>query len=109
MPKLGEITLRPYLEDQKNIIYSSNHLIGYLYILNAKPPIYYYFTLKDYIKFIMEKEHKTPDDYIYIESNDYPFSPKEIVPLKFVNHPEKYKVVKTGRFTLYLPSDYQKK
>lgn len=96
--------LRPYLENQKNVIYSSNHLMGYLYILNAKPPIYYYFTLKDYIKFIIEKEGKTPDDFIYIESNDYPFYPKEIVPLKFVNHPEDYKTVKTGRFTLYIPS-----
>lgn len=101
--------LRPYLQNQRNVIYSSNHLMGYLYILDASPPIYYYFTLKDYIKFIIKKEGKTPDDYIYIESNDYPFSPKEIVPLKFVSHPEKYKVVKAGRFILYLPSDYQKK
>ncbi|WP_027380404.1 hypothetical protein [Chryseobacterium daeguense] len=100
--------LRPYLENQPNVIYSSNHLMGYLYILNAKPPIYYYFTLKDYIKFIIEKEKKTPDDFIYIESNDYPFSPKEIVPLEFVNHPENYQIVKTGRFTLYIPSQYQK-
>ncbi|KMQ68240.1 hypothetical protein ACM39_10385 [Chryseobacterium sp. FH2] len=100
--------LRPYLENQKNVIYSSNHLMGYLYILNAKPPIYYYFTLKDYIQFIIKKVGKTPDDYIYIESNDYPFSPKEIVPLKFVSHPENYNVVKAGRFTLYLPSQFQK-
>lgn len=96
--------LRPYLENQKNVIYSSNHLMGYLYILDAKPPIYYYFALKDYIKFIIEKEGKTPDDYIYIESDDYPFYPKEIVPLKFVNHPERYKTVKTGRFIVYIPS-----
>ncbi|MDQ0591909.1 MFS family permease [Chryseobacterium ginsenosidimutans] len=101
--------LRPYLQNQSNVIYSSNHLMGYLYILNASPPIYYYFTLKDYIKFIIKKVNKTPDDFIYIESNDYPFYPKEIVPLKFVSHPEKYKVVKAGRFTLYLPSNYQKK
>lgn len=101
--------LRPYLQNQKNIIYSSNHLMGYLYILDASPPIYYYFTLKNYIQFIIKKVGKTPDDYIYIESNDYPFYPKEIVPLKFVNHPEKYTVVQAGRFTLYLPSDYQKK
>ncbi|WP_415325244.1 hypothetical protein [Chryseobacterium sp. MMS23-Vi53] len=101
--------LRPYLENQPNVIYSSNHLMGYLYILNAKPPIYYYFTLKNYISFIIKKVGKTPDDYIYIESNDYPFYPKEIVPLKFVRNPEKYKVVKTGRFTLYLPSNFQKK
>jgi hypothetical protein len=100
--------LRPYLQDQPNVIYSSNHLMGYLYILNAKPPIYYYFTLKDYIKFIIKKEGKTPDDFIYIESNDYPFSPKEIVPLEFVSHPENYEVVKAGRFTLYIPSKYKK-
>jgi hypothetical protein len=101
--------LRPYLQNQHNIIYSSNHLMGYLYILDASPPIYYYFTLKDYVKFIIKKVNKTPDDFIYIESNDYPFYSKEIVPLKFVSHPEKYKVVKAGRFTLYLPSNYQKK
>lgn len=101
--------LRPYLQNQKDVIYSSNHLMGYLYILNAKPPVYYYFTLKNYIKFIMEKEHKNPDNFIYIESNDYPFYSKEIVPLKFVTHPEDYKTVKTGRFTLYLPSNYKKK
>ncbi|MEY8758564.1 hypothetical protein [Chryseobacterium tongliaoense] len=101
--------LRPYLENQQNVIYSSNHLSGYLYILNANPPIYYYFTLKDYIKFIIKKTGKTPDDFIYIESNDYPFYSKEIVPLQFVSHPEKYRIVKTGRFTLYLPSNYQKK
>jgi len=101
--------LRPYLENQRNVIYSSNHLMGYLYILEATPPIYYYFTLKDYISFIIKKEGKTPDDYIYIESNDYPFSPKEIIPLRFVNHPENYKMVKAGRFTLYLPSQFQKK
>ncbi|SEF94822.1 hypothetical protein SAMN05421847_1108 [Halpernia humi] len=101
--------LRPYLHNQKNVIYSSNHLMGYLYILDAAPPIYYYFTLKDYIAFIIKKVGKTPDDYIYIESNDYPFYPKEIVPLKFVSHPEKYKVVKAGRFTLYLPGNFQKK
>ncbi len=101
--------LRPYLENQPNVIYSSNHLMGYLYMLDATPPIYYYFTLKDYIDYIIKKVGKTPDDYIYIESNDYPFSPKEIIPLKFVNHPEKYKVVKTGRFTLYLPAQFQKK
>jgi hypothetical protein len=83
--------------------------MGYLYILDASPPIYYYFTLKDYVKFIIKKVNKTPDDFIYIESNDYPFYSKEIVPLKFVSHPEKYKVVKAGRFTLYLPSNYQKK
>jgi len=96
--------LRPYLQNQSNVIYSSNHLIGYLYILDANPPIYYYFPLKDYMHYIIKKLNKTPDDYIYIESNDYPFSPKEFVPLKFVNHPEHYKVIKTGRFTLYLPS-----
>lgn len=101
--------LRPYLENQPNVIYSSNHLLGYLYILNATPPIYYYFTLKDYINFIIKKTGKTPDDYIYIESNDYPFSPKEIRPLQFVKHPEKYKVVKAGRFTLYLPAQFQKR
>ncbi|SDQ35556.1 hypothetical protein SAMN05421664_1291 [Chryseobacterium soldanellicola] len=101
--------LRPYLQNQPNVIYSSNHLMGYLYILNASPPIYYYFTLKDYISFIIKKVNKTPDDFIYIESDDYPFYPKEIVPLKFVSHPENYKTVKTGRFTLYLPSNYQKK
>ncbi|MCW3160398.1 hypothetical protein [Chryseobacterium oryctis] len=101
--------LRPYLENQNNVIYSSNHLMGYLYILNAKPPIYYYFTLKDYVKFVIEKRGKKPDDFIYIESNDYPFSPKEIVPLKFVKHPEKYQVIKTGRFTVYLPSNFSKK
>ncbi|SIQ04681.1 hypothetical protein SAMN05880574_104132 [Chryseobacterium sp. RU37D] len=101
--------LRPYLENQLNVIYSSNHLMGYLYILNAKPPIYYYFTLKDYISFIIKKSGKTPDDYIYIESNDYPFYPKEIVPLAFVSHPENYKVVKAGRFTLYIPSKKHKK
>ncbi|MFP3591683.1 hypothetical protein [Chryseobacterium sp. SIMBA_038] len=101
--------LRPYLQNQQNVIYSSNHLMGYLYILNAKPPIYYYFTLKAYISFIIEKEGKKPDDFIYLESTDYLFSPKEFIPLKFVSHPEKYKVVKTGKFTLYLPSDYQKK
>jgi hypothetical protein len=100
--------LRPYLQDQPNVIYSSNHLAGYLYILNAKPPIYYYFTLKDYISFIINKVGKTPDDFIYIESNDYPFYSKEIVPLKFVSHPENYKVVKTGRFTLYIPSKHKK-
>lgn len=100
--------LRPYLQNQKDVIYSSNHLMGYLYILNAKPPIYYYFTLKSYVKFVLDKEHKTPDNCIYFESNDYPFQSKEIVPLQFVDHPEKYKVVKTGRFTLYLPSNYQK-
>lgn len=101
--------LRPYLENQDNVIYSSNHLMGYLYILKANPPIYYYFTLKDYIRFIIKKVGKTPDDFIYIESNDYPFYPKEIVPLKFVSHPENYKVVKTGRFTIYLPSNFKKK
>lgn len=101
--------LRPYLQNQKKVIYSSNHLIGYLYILDASPPIYYYFTLKDYIQFIIKKTGNTPDDYIYIESNDYPFYHKEIVPMKFVSHPEKYKVIKTGRFTLYLPSNFQKK
>ncbi|KXH83013.1 hypothetical protein [Chryseobacterium kwangjuense] len=101
--------LRPYLQDQPNVIYSSNHLMGYLYMLNARPPIYYYFALKDYVKFIIKKVGKTPDDFIYIESNDYPFLEREIVPLKFVDHPEKFKVVKTGRFTLYLPSNYQKK
>lgn len=101
--------LRPYLQNQPNVIYSSNHLIGYLYILDANPPIYYYFPLKDYMYYIIKKAGKTPDDYIYIESNDYPFSPKEFVPLKFVNHPEQYKVVKAGRFTLYLPSQFQKK
>lgn len=101
--------LRPYLHNQKNVIYSSNHLMGYLYILDAKPPVYYYFTLKKYIQFIIKKVGKTPDDYIYIESNDYPFYPKEIVPLKFVNHPEKYIIVKAGRFTLYLPGNFQKK
>jgi len=101
--------LRPYLQNQPNVIYSSNHLIGYLYILDANPPIYYYFPLKDYMHYIIKKLNKTPDDYIYIESNDYPFSPKEFVPLKFVNHPEHYKVIKTGRFTLYLPSQFQKK
>ena len=95
--------LRPYLQNQKNVIYSSNHLMGYLYILDASPPIYYYFTLKDYIAFIIKKSGKTPDDYIYIESDDYPFYPKEIVPLKFVKHPENYKVVKAGRFTIYSP------
>ncbi|MCX8533626.1 hypothetical protein [Chryseobacterium luquanense] len=100
--------LRPYLQNQKNVIYSSNHLMGYLYILDASPPIYYYFTLKDYLSFIIKKTNKTPDDFIYIESDDYPFSPKEIVPLKFVSHPEKYKVKKAGRFTLYLPSHFQK-
>jgi len=100
--------LRPYLQNQKNVIYSSNHLMGYLYILDAAPPIYYYFTLKDYIAFIIKKSGKTPDDYIYIESDDYPFYPKEIVPLKFVKHPENYKVVKAGRFTLYLPSEHIK-
>ncbi|MGG5208986.1 hypothetical protein ACQWU4_08555 [Chryseobacterium sp. MIQD13] len=100
--------LRPYLQNQKDVIYSHNHLMGYLYILDAKPPIYYYFTLKDYIKFILDKEHKSPDSCIYIESNDHPFSPKEFVPLKFVNHPEKYKVVKAGRFTLYLPENFKK-
>lgn len=101
--------LRPYLQNQPHVIYSSNHLIGYLYILNASPPIYYYFALKDYVRFIIKKAGKTPDDFIYIESNDYPFQSKEIVPLQFVGHPEKYQVVKTGRFTLYLPSNYQKK
>lgn len=101
--------LRPYLQNQPNVIYSSNHLIGYLYILDATPPIYYYFTLKDYIRFIIKKVGKTPDDFIYIESNDYPFQSKEIVPLQFVEHPEKFKIVKAGRFTLYLPSNYQKK
>jgi len=101
--------LRPYLQNQPNVIYSSNHLMGYLYILDASPPIYYYFTLKDYLYYIIKKAGKTPDDYIYVESNDYPFSPKEFVPLKFVNHPDQYKVVKAGRFTLYLPSQFQKK
>lgn len=101
--------LRPYLQNQPNVVYSSNHLIGYLYILDAWPPIYYYFSLKDYIKFIIKKAGKTPDDFIYIESDDYPFLSREFVPLRFVDHPEKYKVVKTGRFTLYLPSNYQKK
>ncbi|WP_223558146.1 hypothetical protein [Chryseobacterium lathyri] len=101
--------LRPYLQNQSNVIYSSNHLIGYLYILDAHPPIFYYFPLKDYMHYIIKKVGKTPDDYIYLESNDYPFSPKEFVPLKFVNHPEQYKVIKAGRFTLYLPSQYQKK
>ncbi|MBB4806611.1 hypothetical protein HNP38_001907 [Chryseobacterium defluvii] len=101
--------LRPYLQNQQNIIYSSNHLMGYLYILNAKPPIYYYFALKNYVSFIIKKTGKTPDDFIYIESDDYPFSPKEIVPLQFVSQPEKYKTVKAGRFTLHLPSHYQKK
>ncbi|MCX8522331.1 hypothetical protein OF897_00145 [Chryseobacterium formosus] len=96
--------LRPYLQNQKDIIYSSNHLMGYLYILDASPPIYYYFTLKDYLSFIIKKMNKTPDDFIYIESDDYPFSPKEIIPLKFVHNPENYKIVKTGRFTLYIPS-----
>lgn len=101
--------LRPYLQNQKNVIYSSNHLLGYLYFLDAKPPIYYYFTLKKYIEFVIRKNGKTPDGCIYIESNDYPFSPKEIMPLQFVAHPEKYKVVKAGRFTLYLPPNFQKK
>ena len=101
--------LRPYLENQPNVIYSSNHLMGYLYILNANPPIYYYFTLKDYIDFIIKKIGKTRDDYIYIESDDYPFYPKEIVPLQFVKHPENYQKVQAGRFTLYLPKNFQKK
>ncbi|MBL1221993.1 hypothetical protein JET18_14155 [Chryseobacterium sp. L7] len=101
--------LRPYLQNQPNVIYSSNHLVGYLYILDARPPIYYYFALKDYVRFIIKKVGKTPDDFIYLESNDYPFLEREIVPLKFVDHPEKYKVVKAGRFTLYLPSNFQKK
>lgn len=101
--------LRPYLQNQEDVIYSHNQLMGYLYILKAKPPIYYYFTLKDYVKFILEKEHKKPDNCIYLESNDCPFQSKEIVPLQFVEHPEKFKIVKAGRFTLYLPSNYQKK
>lgn len=101
--------LRPYLQNQPNVIYSSNHLIGYLYILKAKPPVYYYFTLKDYIQFMIKKAGKTPDDYIYIESDDYPFYPKEIVPLQFVKHPENYQKVQAGRFTLYLPKNFQKK
>lgn len=101
--------LRPYLQNQTNVIYSSNHLMGYLYVLDARPPIYYYFALKDYVRFIIKKVGKTPDDFIYLESNDYPFLEREIVPLKFVDHPEKYKVVKAGRFTLYLPSNFQKK
>ncbi len=101
--------LRPYLQNQKKIIYSSNHLMGYLFILNAKPPIPYYFALKNYVEFIIEKKDEKPDDYIYLESNDYPFDGKEIIPLKFVNHPEKYKIVKAGRFTLYLPENFQKK
>lgn len=101
--------LRPYLQNQPKVIYSSNHLMGYLFILNAKPPIPYYFTLKNYINFYIERNGDKPDDYIYIESDDYPFSPKEIIPLKFVNHPEKYKVVKAGRFILYLPANFKKK
>ncbi|WP_326981880.1 hypothetical protein VUJ46_16825 [Chryseobacterium sp. MYb264] len=101
--------LRPYLQNQPNVVYSSNHLMGYLYILNAKPPIYYYFALKKYVEHVIYKNGKTPDDYIYLESNDYPFTSKEIIPLQFVAHPEKYKVVKAGRFTLYLPGDFQKK
>ncbi|EJL67647.1 hypothetical protein [Chryseobacterium populi] len=100
--------LHPYLQNQPDVIYSSNHLMGYLYILDASPPIYYYFELKDYIRFIIKKTGKTPDDFIYFESIDYPFNPKEIVPLQFVDHPENYKIVKTGRFTLYLPSKYKK-
>lgn len=100
--------LRPYIQNQQKVIYSSNHLMGYLYILNASPPIPYYFTLKEYVKFIIEKKGDQPDDYIYLESNDYPFYPKEIVPLKFVAHPEKYQVIKTGRFTIYLPANFEK-
>lgn len=101
--------LRPYLQNQQKVIYSSNHLMGYLYILNAKPPVPYYFTLKNYIQYYIEKNGDQPDDYIYIESNDYPFSVKEIVPLKFVKHPENYEIVKAGRFTIYLPQNFQKK
>lgn len=100
--------LRPYLQNQKNVIYSSNHLIGYLYILDASPPIYYYFTLKDYISFIIKKSNKTPDDYIYVESDDYQFKVTDLQPIKFVNHPQQYQIVKTGRFTLYLPPHFQK-
>lgn len=101
--------LKPYLYRQEKVIYSSNHLLGYLYILDAYPPIPYYFTLKDYLDFIIKKRGDDRDDYIYIESNDYPFSPKEMIPLHFVKHPEKYQTVKTGRFTLYLPANFQKK
>ena len=101
--------LRPFLQNQPKVIYSNNHLVGYLYILDAYPPIPYYFTLKKYVKFILDKKGDQPDDYIYLESNDYPFSPKEIIPLQFVNHPENFRVVKSGRFTLYLPKNFQEK
>lgn len=101
--------LRPYLQNQPHVIYSNNHLLGYLYLLEAKPPIYYYFTLKKYLEFVIEKVGKTPDDFIYFESDNHPFSAKEFLPLNFVSNPEKYKVVKAGRFTLYLPANYQKK
>lgn len=101
--------LRPYIQNQKQVIYSSNHLMGYLYILDAAPPIYYYFTLKDYISFIIKKVGKTPDDFIYVESNDYLFKVTDLKPLEFVKNPKKYRVVKSGRFTFYLPENFQKK
>jgi hypothetical protein len=101
--------LRPYLLNQSKVIYSNNHLMGYLFILNAKPPLPYYFTLKKYVLFYMEKNGDSPDDYIYLESDDYPFSPKEFVPLGFVKYPDKYQTVQAGRFTLYLPQNFQKK
>ncbi|UOE41372.1 hypothetical protein MTP09_01625 [Chryseobacterium suipulveris] len=101
--------LRPYLQNQENVVYSKNNLTGYLYILNAKAPVPYYFTLKDYIKFMMEKQGKTPDDYIYIENDEYPFSISDLNPMKFVKRPENYTKVKAGRFTLYLPEHFQKK
>ena len=98
--------LRPYLRNQPDVIYSKNNLAGYLYILNAKAPVPYYFTLKDYIKYMMDRQKKSPDDFIYIESDEHPFSVTDLHPMEFVQNPAKFRKIQTGRFTLFLPENY---
>lgn len=101
--------LRPYLQNQKNVIYSQNKLMGYLYILHAEPPMHTYFVFRQYMEYLIRKQNKVPDDYIYLESEKYPFNPKDFTPLTIVTNPADYKIIHVEDFTIYLPKNYKQK